>query len=409
MPAARYAAGAEARPHARRFPADSRTDRGLRLLPDYTIDARTAIELLVVGNLLAAGLFLVHRQPGGFPYLYVFGRLAQTTGWLLFLHRPNLPYFAWYVLGNSFLLLGWLSEVLAISKVQATHRRFERAHAVLAAIVVGHLLVNWALGSSVSVVNFTVSLVLIAIFLLPASRLLRTPGASPLRLAVGSFYLMFCLINGVRALYALQTDNVSLMTGNLMHSLWFVVLFALLLVGNIGYILLLKEDTDRRLLHAATTDPLTGVANRRALFEEGERRLMQRDASGSGVAVLMFDLDHFKRINDTHGHAMGDRVLRAFAACAREQLRPGDLFGRLGGEEFCAVLIATPGVAREIAERIRTAVERLDFDPVGALQVTVSIGMASARDSTSTLEALLQAADARLYEAKASGRNRLAD
>lgn len=378
------------------------------MLPDYTIAASTAIELLIVGNLLTAGLFLVHRQPAGFPHLYVIGRLAQAIGWLLFLHQPSVPYFVWYVLGNSFLLLGWLSEVLAISRVQATGRRFERAHAALAVVVVGHLLVNWLLDSSVSIVNFTVSLVLIAIFVLPASHLLRRPGASPLGLAVGSFYLLFCLINVVRALYAMQTDNVSLMTGNVMHSLWFVVLFALLLVGNIGYILLLKEDTDRKLLQAATTDPLTGVANRRALLDDAERRLVDRQATESGVAVLMLDLDHFKQINDTHGHAMGDRVLRAFARCAREQLRPGDLFGRLGGEEFCAVLVATPQVACEVAERIRTAVERLSFEPVGTLKVTVSIGMASTRDSTRALETLLQAADARLYEAKASGRNRLA-
>lgn len=378
------------------------------MLLDYTIDARTAIELLIVGNLLAAGLFLVHRQPRRFPYLYVVGRLSQAVGWVLFLHRSTLPYFSWYVVGNSFILLGWVSEVLAISTVQSASRRLERIYALLGLVVVGHLVLNWLLDASVSVVNFTVSLVLIAIFVLPALRLLRAPGASPLRLAVGCFYLAFCLINVVRAGYALGTDNISLMTGNLMHSVWFVVLFALLLIGNIGYILLLKEEADRQLLQAATTDPLTGVANRRALFDEGERRLLERHDAGPGVAVLMFDLDHFKQINDGHGHAMGDRVLRAFAHCAREHLRPGDLFGRIGGEEFCAVLVAGAETAREVAERIRAAVERLQFEPGDALRVTVSIGMATAREGSS-LQTLLQAADARLYEAKASGRNRLAE
>lgn len=171
------------------------------------------------------------------------------------------------------------------------------------------------------------------------------------------------------------------------------------------------------LREASLTDALTGVGNRKRLFSEGQRLLDATLRGGRPVSVLMLDLDHFKRVNDTHGHAAGDAVLAAFAALLRSLLRQSDLFARYGGEEF-AVLAPNAGgrQALELAERIRQAVERLEVPVEGKrLRFTVSIGAASLQPrpaaqvhgSVETLEALLGHADEALYAAKAAGRNRV--
>jgi diguanylate cyclase (GGDEF)-like protein len=167
---------------------------------------------------------------------------------------------------------------------------------------------------------------------------------------------------------------------------------------------------------AALTDPMTGAANRARLFGEGPRLMEAAVRGGNPVSALMLDLDHFKRVNDTYGHAAGDAVLVAFAALLQSTLRKSDLFARYGGEEF-VVLAPNAGNASvlELAERIRAAVERLQVQVDGAsLEFTVSIGAAtlepgqgSGRASGDPLEALLARADEALYAAKAAGRNRV--
>jgi diguanylate cyclase (GGDEF)-like protein len=127
-----------------------------------------------------------------------------------------------------------------------------------------------------------------------------------------------------------------------------------------------------------------------------------------GLAVLMFDLDHFKQINDHYGHARGDKVLQEFAVVLRAQLRSTDIITRLGGEEFCAVMPgADRDAARAIAERIRVAFADKSF-PIGASNIaTVSIGLAIGGE-TETFASVLSRADEALYKAKKAGRNQVA-
>jgi diguanylate cyclase (GGDEF)-like protein len=172
---------------------------------------------------------------------------------------------------------------------------------------------------------------------------------------------------------------------------------------------LVKERNEAASMAAARMDGLTGIANRAAFLEKAERTLARCCRDGTPTAVVMFDLDRFKHINDQYGHAVGDAVLKKFCDVTTAALRPYDRFGRLGGEEFAVVM---PGCGIEAAfaraERIRDAfVETCRF--VGKCQVkaTVSGGVAVSEASTHTLEALLGYADAALYEAKAEGRNRI--
>jgi two-component system cell cycle response regulator len=169
---------------------------------------------------------------------------------------------------------------------------------------------------------------------------------------------------------------------------------------------LLVEETQR----AATTDPLTGIMNRRALLAALDLEQSRSERHGYPLSLLMLDVDHFKPINDEHGHAMGDRVLAALGRLFAHQARRTDLVGRWGGEEFVVVLAgaAEPG-ARIAAERIRSAVEKMSVldDKGHRVAVTVSIGIAclEVRDN---VEVFIDRADRAMYQAKAAGRNRVA-
>lgn len=169
-----------------------------------------------------------------------------------------------------------------------------------------------------------------------------------------------------------------------------------------------RKALELELRVLATTDPLTGLYNRRRFLELGEYEVQRELRNRDGLSILALDLDHFKRVNDLFGHAAGDEVLRRFACICKSCLRAVDSIGRTGGEEF-AILLPRSALdeARRIGERIRVAVETHPMPgPDGPFQVTVSIG-AAAFQSEEQVEQLLARADAHLYTAKRAGRNRV--
>lgn len=169
-----------------------------------------------------------------------------------------------------------------------------------------------------------------------------------------------------------------------------------------------KERTERRYLEAARVDPLTGVANRRAFMETAESLLRRCQTEDAPLSVVLFDLDHFKAINDTFGHSSGDRVLQRFTDMARDLLRATDYIARPGGEEFAMLLPGSSrGTAYVIAERIRAAFAEAGCMVEGKeIKATASAGVATAGPS-STVDSLIAEADRMLYLAKAEGRNRV--
>jgi diguanylate cyclase (GGDEF)-like protein len=182
---------------------------------------------------------------------------------------------------------------------------------------------------------------------------------------------------------------------------------ALVIGQALALLLLLQDRALRQIERLIEVDVLTGLLNRRG-FDERLRRLLQRgDAHPPVLAVL--DVDHFKRINDTHGHGVGDAVLSGIGERLRDTLRPLDLAVRLGGEEF-AVIWAQPeaGGDDRLGERLREAIASRPFmTAAGPLTVTVSVGLARALGSHEAPEALFSRADAALYAAKAAGRDRI--
>ena len=229
-----------------------------------------------------------------------------------------------------------------------------------------------------------------------------------------AIFLLFA--NG--ALYLLRTPLGAMLPGlpttnEVFDSVWLTVLSfqALLFTIAIAFILLAmaKERTEQGHKTAALVDPLTGIANRRAFLQDGEAELKRQAVNPRPLAVMLLDLDNFKSINDRFGHAVGDRVLKIFAEVTSGCMRHIDLFGRVGGEEFAAVLRDTPRErASAVAEQIRLGFAEATRDVDGAPVVaTVSIGIVITYDAMLDLPALLAQADHALYRAKDSGRNRV--
>ena len=186
---------------------------------------------------------------------------------------------------------------------------------------------------------------------------------------------------------------------------------ALAMVGGSKAILTIVIDMTRRkeleahLRQLAATDPLTGLANRTRFFSKSVAEIRRAQRHGHPLAVVMLDIDHFKRINDTDGHEAGDAALKAFADLCRVVVRNQDLVARVGGEEFALLLPETEAEgALELANRLREAVAGLRTG-ANNRSMTVSLGVSEWRSQETTVEAALNRADKALYEAKQSGRN----
>lgn len=183
-----------------------------------------------------------------------------------------------------------------------------------------------------------------------------------------------------------------------------------LVFTTLGFILMGKERADAEHQKLARLDMLTGVPNRRALMDGLERMFAQAARDRRPVALLMVDIDHFKRVNDTHGHLAGDAVLAAVAACLHQGLRAQDAMGRYGGEEF---LVALPGTdaagAVRLAEHLRQRVEKMVVPWAGQeVRVTISIGVhAQVPEGAAMADGMIETADQAMYAAKRAGRNRV--
>jgi diguanylate cyclase (GGDEF)-like protein len=243
---------------------------------------------------------------------------------------------------------------------------------------------------------------------LTAAELRRERRKSPIRRWPAIFVPM---LHGAIFLFPVALATLSQGAGGGIARGWiavFAIEILLYVVGTAFIVLILAKD---RTVHiyktAATTDTLTGLLNRRGFFEATGALMADRRRHMAPVSVLVFDLDHFKSVNDRHGHAVGDAVLQTFAKVARDTLRATDVVGRLGGEEFIAALPSSLSEAAIAAERVRVALAATSIMRNGQrVGATVSVGV-SCGAPTTTIDGLITRADEALYRAKADGRNRV--
>ena len=243
-----------------------------------------------------------------------------------------------------------------------------------------------------------------------AHALLRRTGPAGVvsRLTGGLFAAgtLALLIRGFHAL-TVPVMQIEQLPSDPVQALLIALFGTLPVLSTVGFLLLCTERSHEALETAAHHDHLTGIFNRRAVEEAANQAMTAARRLGAPLTMLIIDIDHFKRINDNWGHHTGDLALVEAARRIRASLRAQDLVGRLGGEEFVAVLPNTDG-ARGVAagERVRAAFDRpLIHDGAGPIAVTVSIGVSVLAPTDQSLSHLLRRADRAMYSAKAAGRN----
>jgi diguanylate cyclase (GGDEF)-like protein len=216
------------------------------------------------------------------------------------------------------------------------------------------------------------------------------------------------LIEAVRGISVTPMIAGGMEASRLNNAMWLVIVTGLMVAQSLAILLLLHDRALQQVRRLVEVDMLTTLLNRRG-FDDRLRRLLSR-TGGPATALALLDVDHFKRINDSYGHHVGDEVLRGIGERLRQALRPLDLAFRVGGEEFAVVWPAMePGGERALGERLRQAVAAEPIPTTaGLVPVTVSVGVARSRRTGESLESLYRRTDASLYAAKGAGRNQTA-
>jgi diguanylate cyclase (GGDEF)-like protein len=376
-------------------------------------DIRSLFLVMVATNLvIAASLWmgLGRRLKGGLGP-WTASLVAQAMALALFGLRGEIPDAFSVVAGNA--LLGLTLSLQAAAVLRFRGRGFpfvgHLAAAGTAAFAVGALLHDP--GTRVIAANF-----LFAAFTAGVMALAWKPVAGVSNGTRGMFlgsYALGTLSFLARAAgpIASAPSFVTFPQPSALQVFTLMGTYTLVLVASVSFLLMQKERDDHKAQQLASLDALTGAFNRRTFIELAEKQLARARRVDAPVTLVLMDIDHFKAVNDTHGHLAGDRVLRQFADVVRDQLRREDILVRYGGEEFCLLLPDVPGPGGvALAGRIRKAVARASFAIDGTqIPLTVSAGVAARIDEgPEGLEALIARADEALYIAKNRGRNRVA-
>lgn len=380
---------------------------------NFFLDMKTIFILLVVGHLFTVILISAYwryHQKDTTINTFFLSKCFQAIAWFFLTLRGGVPDVLSISLANSFLFLGASLETIAILKLQrAFDTTMKKIYSWLTIFnIVGfHLVIFFDNVESLRIVFASVGTA--AFIVIPAYRLIRGETSSFLMKVMGYLYAFVAISLIGRAITALlSSHSMGLFTPGIYQTFSFLALYLVMILGNTGFVLLLKEDVDRELLRMATYDDLTGALNRRAFISRARQCLSLYAKKQKPVSLLLFDVDHFKKINDTYGHTCGDGVLQDLTKRMHHHLGAEDLFGRYGGDEF-AILV--PGLdetqSNEFAEQIRQLVQGAVLQDV-PLRYTLSIGLLTVVPTEQTqLETLYNLCDHALYTSKRNGRNQV--
>ncbi len=372
--------------------------------------------LLIVAAATASGLYALARRKGGpvrsAERIWARALLLGPIGWILIelAARGAAPWL--YVPGKALIVWAFVDHLQSLRQIRgAPLRPMLRALPIasVALATIAHLLWFGArpMGTGlVSMLSAVLALLCLREVLL--ERLTRS----------GSALSMIAVAFAASAAVLLLRSAEQWLP----LSLWWTVpwasasqnlLLGLAILGpqaaSLGFVLWGSDRLLDALETVANTDALTGLANRRALLQRASLLLTASKRRGTDCAVMIIDVDHFKRINDVYGHDNGDRALQCIAASLRAALGEAGLIGRIGGEEFCVIVPdASPAAAEDIGNKLSRAVQEARFQIYGAhIPLAVSIGLTTLRDSSDDLSAMMRRADQAMFGAKRAGRDRL--
>ncbi|NBD27232.1 GGDEF domain-containing protein [Paenibacillus glycinis] len=377
------------------------------------LDSHTIIIALGIGYLVAfvlASSYWLDRSNLASINSYFVAKCLQIISWFcMALRGDTIPDFLSISFANSILLIGTSLEMVALLNLHKPIRlKIKKMYARLTACgIVGFqllLLLHNNEDMRIAYITFVT-----AAILMPAYRLVLDRAATVLMRVTGSLYLLAMLAFMLRGIIALRfAETASFFIPGIFQLISLLGIFLLTVLGSTAFVLLLKEKTNQELVHLASYDDLTGTLNRRTFSIHAKLALAHYAKKGKPVSYLLFDIDWFKTINDTHGHHVGDLVLQDLASRIKRNLGNEDLFTRYGGDEFGLML---PGKneaeSTELAERIKQSL-RGSFGEAPPVPYTISMGVLTVVPNKFTqLETLYTTCDQALYAAKSNGRDGL--
>lgn len=378
------------------------------------LDIRTLnFALLLFALVFAVGLFLMQR---GLPHSrgvrwWAAANAAAGIGFLLIALRGIIPDALSIIVSNALLLLAQCFFREGVARFR--HRPHGRPWlgialmAVLMPLLAYHLYVAPSVAARIVAATLIISVPAALTFWLLVHNVPRR--LRPSHWFTAAAFGQLLIMAALRIADTLIHPPDNLMTAGPMHALYFMSILFLLVVSTFGCVWMVTTYQDIELERQARTDPLTGAMNRLALAESIARELSRAQRNSRPLSLLMFDLDFFKQLNDRLGHLAGDAALKNVAAATQRQLRASDLLARYGGEEFVVVLPdADKTQAIETAERLRKRIESLGIPCGDGTALTASFGVSTFPADGDDFDSLVAGADAALYNAKQSGRNRVA-
>ena len=379
-------------------------------------DVRTCLVLLLVSNAVALFLLLfpLSQKRGSMSgeRLLALSKVVQSFAWLAFLYYDVVPAYLSIHLAGLSLYSGLALEAIAIStvsrgRVESRYYEYILYTSVILAVIwlfpMGGVSLLWKVTVSSSLVSVYFSVVCL--------RLMFGENVFRLTRIFSLVYFFNATLLFIRSSRIHEIDNVNIYSSVDVYDMSFLVLFAASQLGVFGFILIKKEQAELAITTQAMTDSLTGIYNRRSFDERSSEHISIASRKKLPCALLLYDIDHFKKINDTFGHPAGDKVIASFAQILKKTVRHYDCVGRCGGEEFGVFLLdITLEDALMVAERIRIRAERDCITGLEKIQYTVSGGMSHfvpQKDTLRIYTSCYELTDKALYTAKKSGRNQV--
>jgi diguanylate cyclase (GGDEF)-like protein len=380
------------------------------------LDIQTTVFLTALSAILmSSGMYMTMKSYSavvGGVRRWTIACSIQAVGWSIIIFSRQLPDAIPALLGNSLILLSTAYYYHALSEFTNLRARMEMPYAIVGVAFTGLAYFTFiqpqhGLRTAVFSGAYAVLALMCATVLLYQQKRHRTVGQT----LCGFGFLLGAVVLALRAGYVtlLPQTATSVFTRGLIQYCTFTSMYMIVVILTFGFMLMCNEQFNAELEKMARTDALTGCMNRRTVLDALRAEILRARRANHTLSLLLLDLDHFKSINDTYGHIVGDAVLKTVVPAMRDQLRAGDFLGRYGGEEFLVVLPETGEIdAVAAASRLRSAVEQTTiYAQSTSLNATMSVGVATLGVGDDSLESVIHRADLALYKAKEMGRNRV--